>query len=110
MLVYYPNIGGDDGVGDRLRGLERVRRRVAIREIATFVPESEQYPEGVEYRFQYMDQDGNTVLRYDNFPGHPDVDRHHYHTPEGAFDDVEYTGLRDHVRAFHADVDALRSR
>ena len=36
--------------------------------IATAVPESDQYPEAVKYRFQYMAEDGRTVLRFDNFP------------------------------------------
>ncbi|QHS17330.1 toxin-antitoxin system TumE family protein [Halopenitus persicus] len=76
--------------------------------VATDVPESEDYPEGVKYRFQYMTAAGRTVLRFDNFPDHPDVGRHHYHTPDGVFD-VEYTGLSDHVRAFHREVDDRRT-
>jgi len=74
--------------------------------IATSVPESDDYPEGVKYRFQYMSEDGRTLLRSDNFPDHPDVDRHHYHTPEGVSDDIEYTGLTDHIRQFHAELTA----
>lgn len=76
--------------------------------IATAVPESEDYPEGIKYRFQYMDEDGRTLLRFDNFTHHPGVDRHHYHTPEGDFDDAEYTGLRDHVTAFYEAMDDHR--
>lgn len=78
--------------------------------VATSVPSSEDYPEGVKYRFQYMDADGSTLLRFDNFPHHPGVDRHHYHTTEGVHDDVEYTNLRNHVQAFYDAVDALRER
>jgi hypothetical protein len=78
--------------------------------VATSVPADEDFPEGVKYRFQYMDADGRTLLRFDNFPHHPGVDRHYYHTPEGVRDDVEYTGLADHVRAFHDAVDARRQR
>lgn len=76
--------------------------------IATAVPESNDYPEGIKYRFQYMDEEGQTLLRFDNFPNHPGVGRHHYHTPDGVFDDVEYTSLRDHIQSFYEDVDAWR--
>lgn len=78
--------------------------------IATTVPKSADYPEGIKYRFQYMTEDGRTILRFDNFPRHPDVDRHHYHTPDGVYDDIEYTGLIEHVQAFYAEVDARRQR
>ena len=76
--------------------------------IARAVPPSEAYPEGVTYRFQDMDADGRTLLRFDNFPHHPDVGRHHCHTRAGASDDVTYTGLADHVRAFYERMDAYR--
>ena len=76
--------------------------------IATAVPKSDEYPEGVKYRFQYMNEDGRTILRFDNFPEHPGVDRHHYHTPDGVFDDIEYTGLADHVRLFRAEMADIR--
>jgi hypothetical protein len=36
--------------------------------VAWQVPESEDYPEGLKYSFQYMDADGDTILRYDNSP------------------------------------------
>lgn len=77
--------------------------------IATRVPRSAEYPEGVKYRFQYMAEDGRTLLRFDNFPHHPDVGRHHCHTPEDVLD-VEYAGLAEHVRAFYDAVDAYRGR
>lgn len=78
--------------------------------VATAVPESEDYPEGVKYRFQYMDEDGRTLLRYDNFPDHPGVDRHHYHTPDGVYDDVEFESLRTLVQRFYAAMDRRRER
>lgn len=78
--------------------------------IATEVPQSEAYPEGVKYRFQYMTNTGTTILRFDNFPEHPAVDRHHYHTPDGVFDDIEYTGLKDHIQRFYLAMDAKRER
>lgn len=36
--------------------------------VAWTIPRSEDYPEGVTYSFQYMDADGNTLLRFDNAP------------------------------------------
>jgi hypothetical protein len=78
--------------------------------IATAVPESDEYPEGVKYRFQYMADDGRTLLRFDNFPSHPDVDRHHYHTPDGVYDDIEYTDIEDHAQRFYDEMDNRRER
>ena len=78
--------------------------------IATVVPKSRDYPEGIKYRFQYMAKDGRTILRFDNFPGHPGVDRHHYHTPDGVYDDIEYTGLNARIQTFYEDMDARRNR
>lgn len=57
-----------------------------------------------------MDDDGPTLLRFDNVPEHAGVDRHHYHTSEGVHDDVEYSGLPDHVRRFYEAMDARRER
>jgi hypothetical protein len=50
--------------------------------VAWLVPVSEDFPKGLKYSFQYMDADGDTLLRYDNAPHHLDVDRHHRHPPE----------------------------
>jgi len=55
-----------------------------------------------------MSEDGRTRRRFNNFPNHPNVDRHHYHTPDGVADDIEYTGLADHIRQFHAEIDAAK--
>ena len=49
--------------------------------IAIAISKSDDYPEGVKYRFQYMAEDGRTLLRFDNYPNHPGVERHHYHNP-----------------------------
>ena len=91
--------------------------------IVTTVPVSEDYPEGIKYRFQYMDTNDDLLLRFDNFPHHPDVRRHHYHTPEGVFasaasegssnsfdgvfDDLEFVDLDSHVETFETAVDAI---
>lgn len=76
--------------------------------IATAIPTSDDYHEGVKYRFQYTAEDGRTLLRFDNIPDHPGVDRHHYHMPEGVYDDIEYTDLNDHVQKFYNTMDAHR--
>lgn len=78
--------------------------------IATKVPKSDDYPEGVKYRFQYMTDDGRTLLRFDNFPNHPKVGRHHYHTPDGVDDDIEYTSLKTHVQKFYDEIDDRHKR
>jgi hypothetical protein len=78
--------------------------------IATAIPKSDDYPEGVKYRFQYMAEDGRTLLRFDNFPDHPGVDRHHYHTPTGVYDDIEYTGIKAHAQKFYDEMDDRRER
>lgn len=75
--------------------------------VATVVPESEDYPAGIKYRFQYMAEDGRTLLRFDNFPHHPDVGRHHCHDADGVHD-VEFVDVRTHVKAFFDAVDAHR--
>lgn len=54
-------------------------------------------PEGVTYRFQYMAEDGRTLLRFDSFLDYLGVDHYRYHTPAGVYDDVEYTGLNAHA-------------
>lgn len=36
-----------------------------------------------------MAEDGRTLLRFDNLPYHPGIDRHHYHPPDGVHDDIE---------------------
>jgi hypothetical protein len=36
--------------------------------VAWRVPVSEDFPQGLKYSFQYMDADGDTLLRYDNAP------------------------------------------
>lgn len=56
------------------------------------------------------DEDGTTLLRFDNFPDHPGADRHHYHTTDGVHDDIEYAGLAAHVRRFYDEMDDVRKR
>ncbi|PSQ20494.1 hypothetical protein BRD04_08130 [Halobacteriales archaeon QS_9_67_17] len=78
--------------------------------VATDIPQSDDYPEGIKYRFQYMTEDGRTLLRFDNFPNHPEVDQHHYHTPDSVYDDIAYTSLEQHVQKFYDEMDDHRER
>jgi hypothetical protein len=78
--------------------------------VAWQVPESEDFPEGLKYSFQYMDADGETLLRYDNSPYHRDVGRHHRHTPDGDVTKLAFTGLADLVDDFQTEVNELHAR
>lgn len=75
--------------------------------VAWQVPSSEDFPQGLKYSFQYMDADGDTLLRYDNSPYHLDVGRHHRHTPEGDIMKLEFTGLSDLVNDFQTEVNEI---
>jgi hypothetical protein len=52
-----------------------------------------------------MTKDGRRLLRFDNYQTILWLDRHHYHTPTGVHDDIEYAGLRVHVQQFYNKVD-----
>jgi len=72
--------------------------------VAWQVPVSEDFPQGLKYSCQYMDADGDTLLRYDNAPDHLDVGRHHRHPPEGDITKLEFTGLSDLIEDFQNGV------
>ncbi|GGJ13385.1 hypothetical protein GCM10008995_24050 [Halobellus salinus] len=78
--------------------------------VAWQVPVSEDFPQGLKYSFQYMDADGGTLLRYDNSPHHPDIGRHHRHTPERNITRLEFTGLSDLVADFQTEVNEIYER
>lgn len=71
---------------------------------AWLVPESNRYPEGIKYTMQFGTTDGETIVRYDNFPDHPGVDRHHKHVESGRVKNVEFDGLPDLYRQFKSEV------
>ena len=78
---------------------------------AWIVPASDRYPDGVKYSFQYGTKDetqtatdDGTIIRYDNFPDHPNAAIHHKHLPDGTVEAVEFTGLRPLFAAFKAEV------
>lgn len=68
------------------------------------VPSSDRYPEGVKYSMQYGTTDGETIIRYDNFPDHPDAAHHHKHRPDGEVEDVEFPGLEALFDRFKQEV------
>lgn len=78
--------------------------------VAWSVPRSDDYPEGVKYSFQYMDADGDTLVRYDNAPHHRDVAQHHRHTAEGDIEPLEYTTVRDLAEQFLTEVTEIYDR
>lgn len=78
--------------------------------VAWQVPESEDYPEGVKYSFQYMDADGDTLLRYDNAPHHPDIGQHHRHTHTGEVTKLNFTGLSGLIDDFQSEVNDIHDR
>ena len=76
--------------------------------IAWAVPDSDEYPDGVKYSFQYMTADGDTLLRYDNAPHHrDDVGHHHRHTADGRIKPVEYPGLSSLRDRFEREVQQI---
>ncbi|MEF8826782.1 MAG: DUF6516 family protein, partial [Halapricum sp.] len=78
--------------------------------VAWQVPASEDFPQGLKYSFQYMDADGDTLLRYDNSPYHLDVGQHHRHTPDGEVKKLEFTGLSDLIDDFQTEVNEIYAR
>jgi len=75
--------------------------------VAWQVPVTEDFPQGLKYSFQYMDADGDTLLRYDNSPYHLDVGRHHRHPPDGEITKLKFTGLSDLIDDFQNEVNKI---
>jgi hypothetical protein len=75
--------------------------------VAWQVPVTEDFPQGLKYSFQYMDADGNTLLRYDNSPYHLDISRHHRHPPDGEITKLEFTNLADLIDDFQNEVNTI---
>jgi len=69
--------------------------------VAYDVPNSDEYPDGYKYRFQYGTTEG-TVLRYDN--SHGDHDRHFGNVDEK----IRFDGLEEHLERFFGEVEGLR--
>ncbi|WP_436932479.1 toxin-antitoxin system TumE family protein [Halosimplex halobium] len=75
--------------------------------VAWQVPVSEEFPEGLKYSFQYTSATGETLLRFDNAPHHPDIGRHHRHPPDGDIEPLEFTSLSDLIDDFRNEVDDI---
>lgn len=75
--------------------------------VAWQVPASEEFPEGLKYSFQYTSAGGETLLRFDNAPHHPDIGRHHRHPPDGDIEALEFTSLADLIDDFRTEVDDI---
>ena len=74
-------------------------------EVTAFrVPESDRYSERIKYPMQYGNAAGETIVRYDNFPDHPDAERHHKHTSDGQVEDIEFEGLQSLFKQFKTEV------
>lgn len=74
-------------------------------EVSAFrVPESDRYPEGIKYSMQYGNAAGETIVRYDNFPDHPDAAHHHVHRSDGSVEDVEFDGVLALFERFKSEV------
>lgn len=94
-------------VGDDAQQILRVTKDFGERyaEVRAWrVPESGRYPEGLKYSMQYGNVAGETVVRYDNFPDHPDAAHHHKHTVDGDVEDVEFGGLRPLFERFKREI------
>lgn len=69
------------------------------------VPVSDRYPDGIKYGMQYGEREGETIIRYDNFPDHPGAAHHHKHLPDGDVVDVEFSGVWDLYKQFTQEID-----
>lgn len=77
--------------------------------IAWAVLESEQFPEGVKYRFQYLGPEDENILRYDNAHDGHGVGRHHRHY-RGTVEGIEFESLRTHIERFLTEVERIHER
>lgn len=77
--------------------------------IAWVVPESDAFPEGIKYSFQYLGPANQELLRYDNANDAPGVGRHHRHDPHGV-EAIEFEGLRSHLERFLEEVERIHER
>lgn len=55
---------------------------------------------------QYGSVAGETIIRYDNFPDHPDVTDHHVHRQDGTVESVTFDGLGPLLERFTSEVNA----
>lgn len=65
---------------------------------------SDRYPKGLKDTMQYGTTEGQTIIRYDNFPDHPDAAPHHKHLSDGTVEDVDFPGLEALFDRFKQEV------
>lgn len=94
----------DDSDAELLFREQETFERTYMNVRAWDVPVSDRYPEGIKYSMQYGERDGETIIRYDNFPDHPGATHHHKHIGENRVVDVEYTGVSDLYEQFKQEV------
>lgn len=94
----------DDGARELVSHTEDFGGRY-VEVVVWEVPVSERYPDGLKYSMQYGTVGGETIIRYDNFPDHPDATHHHKHT-RGSVKDVDFEGLGPLLETFKDEVNA----
>lgn len=99
-------MSGRDGDATKvLEVAERFPKNDTYVEVKAYsVPASDRYSEGIKYSMQYGTTGGKTLVRYDNFPDHPDAAKHHKHTADGAVEPVDFEGVRSLFERFKMEV------
>ena len=101
--VYQQLMTGDGSATLLLRERENFDTRYA--EVKAWsVPESDRYPDGVKYGFQYGTFEDETIFRYDNFSDHPGAPHHHKHTKGGNVERVAFEGVEALYKRFKNEV------
>lgn len=77
--------------------------------LAWEVPQTDSFPTGLKYSFQYLGSAGEAILRYDNANDAHGVGRHHRHY-RGTVEGIEFEGLRSHLQQFLDEVETIHER
>jgi hypothetical protein len=77
--------------------------------LAWAVPASDEFPEGLNYSFQYLGPADEEILRYDNANDAHGVGHHHRHY-RGTVEGIEFEGLRSHIEKFLDEVESIHER
>lgn len=78
--------------------------------VAWGIPATNEYPEGIKYSFQYTAENGDTLLRYDNYDTEREVGIHHRHHYREGVTGLEFTGLKSHVERFLTEVNKIHDK
>jgi hypothetical protein len=77
--------------------------------LAWDVPQTDGFPEGLKYSFQYLGPADEEILRYDNANDAHGVGRHHRHH-HGEVEGLEFEGLRSHIQKFLDEVETIHEQ